>query len=602
MVELRLRSILTARQWRLAAAAERAQEICASLNCSPLLARVIAARAERRPIRLEGLLRADFTALNPPWALTGMERAVERLAAALERNERIFIHGDFDVDGLAGAALLYLGLRRLGHREIKVEVEDRERGHGLNPQVVARLIREGFQVLITADCGVSDPEHIRRLEEHGIDVIVTDHHQPLPELPPATALIDPRLPGCAYENRSLAGVGVAFQLLRGLYERLGRPEEEAAEFLDLVMLGTVADLVPLIDPESGSPENKTLVALGLEQLARGGGRLGLRVLLKKLSLKPEGLSAGEVSYIMVPKLNAANRVGDPRVAFLLLTTEDRARAEYLAEILIDYNRDRQIAQDDLLFQAEEQIRAGAVDPQREKIIILEGDYWNPGIIGLVASDLVERYYRPTILISRGGRESRGSGRSIPEFDLIASLQHHQHLLKRYGGHQMAAGFSIATEKIPQLKRELHAYAAERLAELDGPRSRIDALLRPEEIELKAHEDLQRLAPFGMGNPEPRFLLPNVVLRELEVVGSEGKHLKCRAAVGDQEFECIGFDLGKYLRRLWGLEGCEVGLVFKLGRNEWLGRVRVQLELEDIVEIEAEVETDSEAPVTEAPTS
>ncbi|MFQ6033898.1 MAG: DHHA1 domain-containing protein, partial [Candidatus Bipolaricaulia bacterium] len=308
-----------------------------------------------------------------------------------------------------------------------------------------------------------------------------------------------------------------------------------------------------------------------------------------LGLDPARLTAGQVGYIIAPKLNAANRVGDPRVAFLLLTTESRPRAEYLAETLIDYNRDRQIAQDDLLYQAEELIRGGAADPRRDKIIILEGDYWNPGIIGLVASTLAERYYRPTILISRGERESRASGRSIPEFDLIAGLERFNHLFMRYGGHQMAAGFSIANRNIPPLKEGLHEYTNERLAGLDGPTSRIDTPLEPEEIGLKLYEEIQRLAPFGMGNPEPRFLLPRARLSAIETVGSGGEHLKCRAEAGGRELECIGFGLGRYAARLGALAqttgtGDEVGLVFKLSRDEWLGRVRVQLELEDFVQV------------------
>jgi single-stranded-DNA-specific exonuclease len=508
-----------------------------------------------------------------------MEEAVRRLLKALEREERVFIHGDFDVDGITGAALLYLGLKRAGFRGLKVELEDRERGHGLNRGVVERAIREGFTLLVTVDCGISDPDHVAELERSGINVILTDHHQPLPELPPATAILNPRLEGCGYPNRALAGVGVAFQLLRGLYERLGI-EAEAREFLDLVMLGTVADLVPLV--ADGQAENKVLVAQGLRLLAEGGGRLGGRTLIERVGLDPARLTAGEVSYIIAPKLNAANRVGDPRVAFLLLTTESRERAEYLAEILIDYNRDRQIAQDDLLYQAEELIRGGAADPRQDKIIILEGDYWNPGIIGLVASDLVERYYRPAILISRGPQESRASGRSIPEFDLIASLERFSHLLLRYGGHQMAAGFSIDNRNIPPLKEGLYKYTQEQLANLDGPTSRIDTPLAPEEIDLKLYEEIQHLAPFGMGNPEPRFLLPRARLSAIEVVGSGGDHLKCRATVAGREFECIGFGMGRYASRLWGME--EVGLVFKLSRDEWLGRVKIQLELEDFVQV------------------
>ena len=569
-----LHSLFTSRRWWLPPPSPDIGRLSQRLGCSPALARVLDSRGGGRP---EELVQSGFDRINPPWEIAGMEEAVERFLQALERGERIFIHGDFDVDGLSGAALLYLGLKHAGCGEIKVELEDRERGHGLNRGVVERVIGEGFQLFITVDCGISDPEWIGELERNGVNVILTDHHQPLPELPPATAILNPRL-DLRYPNRALAGVGVAFQLLRGLYERLGIVDR-AAEFLDLVMLGTVADLVPLV--ADGQAENKVLVAQGLALLGEGRGRLGLRTLIERVGLDPARLSAGEVSYIIAPKLNAANRVGDPRVAFLLLTTESRARAEYLAEILIDYNRDRQIAQDDLLYQAEELIRDGAADPRRDKIIILEGDYWNPGIIGLVASELVERYYRPAILISRGLQESRASGRSIPEFDLIASLERFSHLLLRYGGHQMAAGFSIDNRNIPPLKEGLYEYTQEQLADLDGPRSRIDAPLAPEEIALELYEEIQHLAPFGMGNPEPRFLLPRARLEAIEVVGSGGNHLKCRAEIAGKEFECIGFGLGRYASRLWNLG--EVGLVFKLGRDEWLGRVKVQLELEDFVQ-------------------
>ncbi|MGQ9477760.1 MAG: single-stranded-DNA-specific exonuclease RecJ [Candidatus Bipolaricaulia bacterium] len=568
---MELRSLFTSRRWQLPPPAELKEALLLAhrLGCSPALARVLLGR---RGLEVE-------SKVSPPWAFAEMERAVERLLLARERGEPVFLHGDFDVDGLTGTALLYLGLRKVGFQGLKVELEDRERGHGLNREVVARLIREGFRLLITIDCGTSDPDYISELEAAGVNVIVTDHHQPLRRLPPAAAFLNPRADQ-NYPNRALAGVGVAYQLLRGLYERLGLTiqAQEAEGFLDLVMLGTVADLVPLV--AEGQAENKALVAQGLALLAAGGGRLGLRTLVEKVGLDPARLTAGEVSYIIAPKLNAANRVGDPRVAFLLLTTESRQRAEYLAEVLLDYNRDRQVAQDDLLFQAEELIRGGAADPKRDKIIILEGAYWNPGIIGLVASDLVERYYCPAILISRGDRTSRASGRSIPEFDLIGSFERFGHLLLRYGGHQLAAGFSIENRNIPPLKEGLAAYAREQLAGLEGPTSRVDTTLAAEEIDLLLYEEVQRLAPFGMGNPEPRFLLPRAQLSSLELVGSGGDHLRCRLSAGEREFDCIGFGMGAYASRLWELG--EVGVIFKLGRDAWLGEVKVQLELEDFV--------------------
>lgn len=553
---------------------ELVAKIAADLGVTLGLARVLAVRSGSQP---QLLLRNDLTDLNPPAQLQGLERALERIVRAIEAGESIFIHGDFDVDGLTSSALLYLALKRLDAGRVKVELEDRERGHGLNPQVVHQVLSEDFQLLITTDCGISDVEPVRMLQDGGVDVLITDHHQPMEELPPAYAIINPRLPNCSYPNPDLAAVGVVYQLVRALFTGLG-PAEADREYLDLVMLGTVGDLVPLV--RGSSVENRILVRGGLELLARGGGSLGLRVLLRKLSLDPTKLTAGEISYIVIPKLNAANRVGDPRVAFLLLTTKDEQRADHLASTLLDYNYDRQVAQDDLRYQAEELLK-GEVDLKRDRIIILSGKYWNPGILGLVASDLVEKYYLPTILISEGEDLARASARSIPEFNMIEGLSRHRHLFERYGGHHMAAGFSIKNELIPKLKEELGAYARQVLAELENPIQIIDAELKPEEIDLNFYEELQRLGPFGVGNREPRFLLKGAQIYEARAVGASGKHLKLRLTAGRHEFDAIGFDLGEHLIEIHraGL----VDLVFKLSRDDWGGRPKVQLELIDVLE-------------------
>jgi len=573
-----MRSLLkSSRRWKVKQPASGLVEhIAQTLGCSRALAEVLASRAAGEP---QKLLSTNLEDLNSPEDLAGVAPAIERLERALKGGEKIFIHGDFDVDGLTSAALLYLGLKEAGLKELKVEIEDRERGHGLNPEVAQRVIKEGFKLLITSDCGISDFEEVKALQESGVDVIITDHHHPPSKLPPAVAVINPKQASCKYPNKELAAVGVAFQLIRGLYQHLGISPAISLRFLDLVMLGTVADLVPLV--KEGQVENKILVAAGLEMLASGEGSLGLRTLIEKLSLDPKNLTAGEIGYILAPKLNAANRVGDPRVAFLLLTTQNKQKAQYWAEILLDYNQDRQIAQDDLRYQAEELIRQGEVDFKKDKIIILEGKYWNPGIIGLVASDLVEKYYLPTILISRGDRESRASGRSILEFDLIESLARIEHLFEGYGGHRMAAGFTIKNENIPTLKQRLREYAQEKLADLSGPTPVIDSILTPQEITLRLYEEVQRLAPFGIGNPEPRFLMRKALIKEAQTVGSNGQHLKLKVRADNFIFEAIGFDMGEDISRIYGAG--EVALVFKLEKNTWLGEAKVQLELEDVLE-------------------
>jgi len=571
-----MQSLVYKRRWRLKdLSAERATQIARELGCSAPLARVLAARAPDNPAEL---LDHGMKQLHPPWELRGVREAVSRIDRALRQGEKIFIQGDFDVDGITSTALLYRALRALGAQGVKVDLADRERGHGLSEAVLHRLKSEGFALLITADCGISEAEFVQDLQEHGIDVIISDHHHPPSQLPQAYAIINPKQSGCSYPNKDLAAVGVVFQLVRALYEHRGLPPQACEEFLDLAMLGTVGDLVPLV--RNGCAENQRLVAQGLHRVAQGQGCLGLRVLVEKLSLDPQRLSTGEVGYIIVPKLNAANRVGDPRDAFMLLVTAVPTKAEQLATKLLAYNQDRQIAQDDLLYQAEEQLHSQA-DWQNEKLIFLAGRYWNPGLIGLVASDLAEKCYRPTILVSVGDEISRASCRSIPGFDIIEALEKHSELFERYGGHSMAAGFSIRNERLPLLRERLCAYAREVLRDLEDPLHELETELAPEEITLETYSDLMRLAPFGMGHPTPRFLLRSAKVLELRTVGNGSRHLKLRVAAEGKEFSAIGFSLGEFAYTL-GRAGT-VGLAFKLGCDTWTGRPQVQLEVEDILE-------------------
>lgn len=550
--------------------------ISQELGVSPPLARVLAARSKGTDPRY--LLTNDLADLGSPFQLQGIQQALERIQRALIKNESIFIHGDFDVDGLTSAALLYRALKHLGATKIEVEIEDRERGHGLNRQFVRQALEKGTSLLITTDCGISDVECVRTLQEQGIDVIITDHHEPPEEIPPAFAIINPRQSSCPYPNGDLAAVGVVYQMVSALFEHLGAGQETCLGYLDLVMIGTVGDLVPLIRDES--IENRLLVKGGLDLLARGGGSTGLRVLIEKLSLDAKRLTAGEISYIVVPKLNAANRAGDPRVAFVLLTTEDKKQADFLASTLLDYNHDRQVAQDDLRFQAEERLRQ-EVDLENDKIIILTGQHWNPGVIGLVASDLVDKYYLPTVLLTQGAEYARASARTISEFNLIECLNHHHHLFERFGGHHMAAGFSIKNDWIPRMKEELGAYARTRLADFQGPVQSIDAEIFPEEIDMGLYEELQSLGPFGVGNREPRFLLREAHIREARTVGNGARHLKLKLTAGECNFDAIGFDLGDQLATLY--QAGRVDLICKLSRDDWGNRSRVQLQIVDVLD-------------------
>lgn len=564
------------RDWEIAPVPDDAlvQRIQASLHCVRPFAILLARRGGEN---WEQLIDPGFRNLHSPFALRGMEECVSRLVEAVKNEEKLFIHGDFDVDGLTGAAVLYQGLLLLFPKgRIKVEVGDRARGHGLSHQFVSRAVAEGFTVVVTVDCGISNVEEIRHLRQAEIDTIVTDHHIPPPELPPALAVIDPQRTDETYPNRYLAGVGVAYKLVCALYERLGRPIPH--HFLDLVALGTLADLVLLA--EGGEVENRAMVREGFSLISRGeGSSLGLRVLMEKLSINSQKLTASDISYIIAPKLNAANRTGDPKVAFLLLTTSITKRAEYLTEVLLDYNRDREIAQDDLISQAEERMAEEGIDPRRDGMIILQGKYWNEGILGLVASNLTDRYRVPTIVVSQGDRVSRASCRSVDGFDMAACLKAHADLLLHYGGHEMAAGFSVSNDVLPELQERLLSYVAER-----GPDHQpatvkwIDTGIAIDQIDMRFYTNIRSLSPYGPGNPAPLLLLAGCAFEGLAMVGARQQHLKGKVVQDGLLLPFIAFRMGRHINTFE--EARDASLVFRAGFDSWQGSV--QLEVVDLV--------------------
>ena len=565
------------REWRTLPFPEdpRVEEILAALGCARPFAVLLARRGGEDWRRL---IDPGLSHLHKPFALKGMAEGVTRLVQAIENAEPVFIHGDFDVDGLSGAAVLYQGLLPLVQKgTLKVDVGDRARGHGLSTEFLHRAIEEKFSLVITVDCGITNVNEVAGLREAGIDTIITDHHLPSAPLPEAKAIIDPHQAGETYPNQNLAGVGVAFKLICGLYERLERPLPYP--LLDLVALGTIADLVPL--SENGEVENRAMVREGFAIIHRGeGSSLGLRVLLQKLSVDPRKITASDIGYLVAPKLNAANRAGDPKVAFLLLTTKQTKRADYLTEILLDYNRDREIAQGDLISQAEERLAENGTDPEKDGIIILAGKYWNEGILGLAASNLSDRYGVPTVVLSQGDRVSRASCRSVKGFDITACLEAHADLLLHYGGHPMAAGFSIRNDRIPELRERLLEYIAQRTA--PGTQTTIktvEAEIRAREIDPGFYQHIRSLAPYGPGNPAPLFLLKNGLFEGISLVGARRQHVKGKVVQDGFTLPFIAFRLGKHAHIFQ--QGEEISFVCRTGFDEW--QQSVQLEIVDLVE-------------------
>ena len=554
-------------------------EIQEEMGYSRAFAAVLANRYGDSYRRVEQSQSSD---LHEPVQLRDLETAVERIAKALSDGEKIFIHGDFDVDGLSSSALLYRGLKQLsdslgGDNQIKVEVGNRRKGHGLDPLISSRLIESNYDILITTDCGIKAGEEVSHLQSNDVDVIITDHHEPGSKLPPALATIDPKRKDSNYPNKHLSGSGISFQLIRALNRKYGSDEIEGT-ISQLAMLGTVTDMVPLVN--NGEQENKLIVKKGLEKL-NDNPVAGLKALAEKSGLLGEEITTRSVSFRLAPKLNSANRVGDPKVSFLLLTTNNPKRADYLAEILLDYDRDRSTLQSKIYRSAREQIKSREVSPEKEGIVYATGEEWNPGILGLVASKLCNRYHLPAAIITCQGSSCKGSIRSIEGVNIVNGLEHCSNLLKGFGGHEMAGGFQIHRNNIDKFVDRLSSWIIDQLEGTEQAEQdlELDAELQPEELNLALLKEQKLLEPFGVGNPKPKYLLRDAPINSFKTVGKKDDHLKLDIANTESCCDCIGFGMAKHLER--GLSGAgKVDLIFKISRDTWQGG-ELQLELEDL---------------------
>ena len=551
----------------------QASLLARSLGIHPLAARVLAARGLSDPAAAASFLAPSLADLPDPFALKGMEAAVERLARAIGAGERIACYGDYDVDGVTSTVLV-AGFLRAAGADVVTHVPHRlADGYGLNLEAVARLAADRVRLLVTLDCGITDVEEVRAASALGVDTVVVDHHTVPVELPQAAAILNPHQPGCRYPTKDLAAVGVAFALVMALRRRLreggrfgpGRPEPNLKEALDLVALGTIADVVPLLGV------NRALVRAGLEQIARGR-RPGVRA-LKRVAGIPDGatVGAGQVAFRLAPRINAAGRLDDAGRGVRMLLAEDAAEARSLAEELDRENQARQEIERRILAEAEEEAALRVASGARGLVLAREG--WHAGVVGIVASRIVERFHRPAVLVALGGGEGKGSGRSVEGFHLYDALAACRGHLARFGGHRHAAGISIEADRIPAFREAFEAHAAGRLSAEDlVPRCRIDGWVEEHEVTESAAGDLARLGPFGAGHPEPVFAMRGGAARA-RTVGAGGAHLKI--ALG--RLDAIGFGMGDRLPL------CDGGIdaAFTIGFDEWDGRRRLQLRLRDV---------------------
>lgn len=550
---------------------DRVERLREELGLPPEVCRLLVRRGHGEPSEARRFLRPGFDQLHRPELLPGLEAGVERIEAALARGERILVHGDYDADGLTAAALLTLGLREAGG-DVEAFVPHRTRdGYDLGPAGLARAGEVEADLVVTADCGISAVEAVEEARRAGRDVVVTDHHEPPDRLPEATAVVNPSRRDGGYPFRGLAGVGVAYKLLCGLFERLGRPPEALNPHLDLVALGTVADAVPL------GGENRVLVRAGLRAMEQTR-KPGLRALLEVAGVEGE-IEAGDLGYRLGPRLNAVGRVGEAETGLRLLLTDDAREAEALAERLEGRNRERRELDRRVLEEAERRL-AETFDPDRDRAVVVAGDDWPAGVLGIAASRLVDRLHRPTVLVSFEGDLGRGSGRSIPGFHLQRALEACAPMLERHGGHRMAAGLEIRRDRLPAFAERLGELAREELSPEDlEPRLELDLSLPLERADGELHGVLRHLAPFGAGNPRPVIASRGVELRDVRTVGDDGAHLRTTLAAPAGRLRAVGFGLGHRAGELQG--GGRWDVAYELVEDRWRGRRRVEARLRDL---------------------
>jgi len=542
-----------------------AQELAAGLNITPLVAQILINRGITTVEAGRQYLQCDLAATPDPFLMSGMEAAVHRIQRALAGRERIVVYGDYDADGQTATALLVRALRRLAQDPtlITYYVPDRfDEGYGLNAQAVAALSRQA-DLLISVDCGIVSHAEVQEAQTRGLDVIVTDHHEPGAQPPPALAVLNPKQPGCSYPFKELAGVGVALKLAQGL----GIPGWE--DLLDLAALGTVADLVPL------QGENRTIVRRGLEQML-STKHVGLRALLEASQVATP--SAYDLGFRLGPRLNAGGRLGDSTRGVRLLLTEDELEAKRLAAELSQENAKRQQVELAIFQEAVELVER--YELQKRSAIVVWGENWHQGVIGLVASRLVERYYRPTIVISLRGGEGTASARSIAGLHLFAALSECAPLLTRFGGHAMAAGLSLPRENLQAFQELFEQLCAQRLQPEDYiPKLYVDGQAELAQVTEDLVEELALLEPHGLGNPGPLLQAEVAVLRTRRV-GAENQHLQLAVHDGTvEEMPAIAFGVGPEEAEVQRYaEG--VALAFVPQINEWQGRRTVQLQVRD----------------------
>ena len=555
------------KQWKVAAPCPPGQQALEAAGLPPLLAGLLSARGIVRPEEARKLFSPEEEPVFDPMLLRDMDKAVPRVRRALEQGERIAVYGDYDVDGITATCLLTQFLSARGGQVVPYIPSRLEEGYGLNREAVTYLSQQGVALIITVDCGITAVEETALANRLGIDVVITDHHACKEELPPAAAVVDPHRPDCPYPFKGLAGVGVALMLALAVASRAETPAV-FDQFCDLAAVGTVADVMPM------TGENRAIVSRGLARLDPPR-RVGLAALLRCAGLEDKPVTSVAVGYTLAPRINASGRMGMAEVAVDLLMTHDPGRAEELAAQLCELNRERQGIESEIFQQCVQHL----TEAPQQGAIVLAGKQWHQGVVGIVASRLAEKYACPCFMICLDGGTGKGSCRSWGDINLFELLSACGPLLENFGGHALAAGFTVREENIPALAQALRRAVAETCRGEELPSVlEVDMAVAPQMLTVEAVESLDLLEPCGTGNPRPVFLLQGAQVHSLAQVG-RGRHLKLRLESRGIPLDAIyfssqGAELGLF-------PGCRVDVVFYPQINDFRGRRDLQLQIVDL---------------------
>jgi len=567
----RMENVMQKKRWTMLAvqeSPERIKELSSQYGLPPVVMTIL---LKRGFASFEDYVFPDTDKLHDPYLMKGMHEASARIVQALKNHEKITVYGDYDVDGITSTAILVRFLRERGGN-VSYYIPSREEGYGVNIAAIDTIAADGSTLLITVDCGITATKEVEYAKTIGMDVVVTDHHECKDEVPLAVSVLNPKQADCSYPFKKLAGVGVVFKLLHALTLELKFHEREFFDrYIDLVSLGTVADVMPLVG------ENRIIVKNGLSHMSYTENR-GLRALLRQAAVDMSHVSTGTVGFALAPRINAAGRIGDPGCAVELLLAEDDSTAERLAQFLDEENRERQATEQEIYNEAL-MLLSKDKQFQDDYVIVLAKKGWHHGVIGIVASKLTEKLHKPTILISLSDGEGKGSGRSIKGFNLFDALSHCEGDLIRFGGHELAAGLTVAEDSVEVFRQHINSYAYKILTKEDFiPELMIDAELPIQYLNLNTVDKLSVMAPYGMGNPAPVFLSRNLRIINIRPM-SEGKHLRLGLTDGTYVVDAVGFSMGEYLDKL-SINDC-VDVVFHLEGNVYRGERRVQIQLKDL---------------------